>query len=128
LNLSSDKLVSKFVVSDFNLYRCAEGALFIAKALSGRQNADGRWVFNSSLRSLNLEFNSIGDEGLVAIAQALSPTWVAEDGSPLPSRDRASDHHLHPHLGNAGSAGGRCSAGRWVCNTVGLYKLNPDDP
>ena len=48
-----------------------DSARLIADALRGRRNhSDGTWVFNSSLRSLNLEFNSIGDEGIVAIAQA----------------------------------------------------------
>ena len=48
-----------------------DSARLIADALRGRRNhSDGTWVFNSSLRSLNLEFNSIGDEGIIAIAQA----------------------------------------------------------
>ena len=56
-----------------------EGAKFIAKALHGRRNGDGSWVFNTTLRTLNLEFNSIGTEGVIAIASALCPRWVPSD-------------------------------------------------
>ena len=47
-----------------------EGARAVASALA----PDAHGVYNETLTSINLTYNHIGDEGMIALAAALAPT------------------------------------------------------
>ena len=61
------------------------GYVFWPRRCTAGATRTGRGCSTGELRSLNLEFNSIGDEGVVAIADALSPRRVAADEFATPA-------------------------------------------